>query len=173
MLDRPLQCPGLGSIGNDERDVGPDGRRVEQGLQVGARSRDENCDVDGFLRSRRGGSVGRPTGAGSRRSLSKLWFVTSITDVPAAEWETWVAENDATILDVREPKEWSMGTLPEAVLIPQGEIIDRIEEIPKDRPVLCVCRSGGRSANVATFLAFNDYEAANMSGGMKALGMQD
>lgn len=99
--------------------------------------------------------------------------MTSITDVPAAEWETWVAENDATILDVREPKEWNMGTLPQAVLIPQGEIIDRIEEIPKDRPVLCVCRSGGRSANVATFLAFNDYEAANMSGGMKALGMQD
>lgn len=99
--------------------------------------------------------------------------VTAFTDVPAAEWETWVDENDATILDVREPNEWEMGTLPDAMLISQGEVVERIEDIPKDRPVLCVCRSGGRSANVAMFLAFNDYEAANMSGGMKALGMQD
>jgi rhodanese-related sulfurtransferase len=74
------------------------------------------------------------------------------------------------ILDVREPAEWSMGTLPEAVLISQNEIVRRLDELPKERPVLCVCRSGGRSANVAAFLAFNGYEAANMAGGMKALG---
>lgn len=107
------------------------------------------------------------------RRLSKLRIVTAITHVAAADWESWVSDNDATILDVREPNEWDRGTLPGAVLISQGEIVDRIEEIPKGRPVLCVCRSGGRSANVATFLAFNEYEAANMSGGMKALGMQD
>lgn len=95
-----------------------------------------------------------------------------ITYVPARDWENWVGDNEATILDVREPIEWRMGTLPGAVLISQGEILARIDEIPKDRPVLCVCRSGGRSANVATFLAYNEYEAANLSGGMKALGMQ-
>lgn len=97
----------------------------------------------------------------------------AFTDVPAAEWETWARDNHPTILDVREPAEWELGTLPSAVLISQGDVIERMGEIPKDRPVLCVCRSGGRSANVATFLAFNGYEAANMSGGMKALGMQD
>ena len=105
--------------------------------------------------------------------LSKLDDVTAITQVPAAEWESWVAENDAIILDVREPTEWEQGTLPGAMLISQGEIVERMEEIPKSRPVLCICRSGGRSTNVAAFLVFNDYEAANMSGGMKALGMQD
>lgn len=99
--------------------------------------------------------------------------MTVITQVPATEWESWVDENDAIILDVREPHEWDQGTLPGAKLISLGEIVERIEEIPKDRPVLCVCRSGGRSTNVAAFLAFHDYEAANMSGGMKALGMQD
>jgi rhodanese-related sulfurtransferase len=61
------------------------------------------------------------------------------------------------ILDVREPAEWSIGTLPEAVLISQNEIVRRLDELPKERPVLCVCRSGGRSANVAAFLAFNGY----------------
>ena len=95
------------------------------------------------------------------------------TDVPAGDWETWVEENRATILDVREPDEWALGTLPKAVLISQMEIVERMSEVPNDRPVLCVCRSGGRSANVATFLSFNGYEVANMAGGMKALGMQD
>ena len=96
-----------------------------------------------------------------------------VSSVPAAEWETWVKESGAVVLDVREPDEWELGTLPGAVLIPQGEIVDRMDELPKGRPVLCVCRSGGRSANVAAFLAFNGYEAANLVGGMKALGMQD
>ncbi|MGH3650202.1 MAG: rhodanese-like domain-containing protein [Acidimicrobiia bacterium] len=99
--------------------------------------------------------------------------MSTYANVAAEDWETWVEDNDAAILDVREPYEWNLGTLPGALLISQGEIVARYEELPKDRPILCVCRSGGRSSNVATFLVFNGYEAANMSGGMKALGMQD
>ena len=99
--------------------------------------------------------------------------VEQIAHVPADQWETWVADNDATILDVREPDEWELGTLPDAVLISQGDIVERMGELPPDKPVLCVCRSGGRSGNVAMFLAFNGYEVANMQGGMKALGLQD
>ncbi|HUG31877.1 MAG TPA: rhodanese-like domain-containing protein [Acidimicrobiia bacterium] len=97
----------------------------------------------------------------------------SFTQVAASDWESWVEENDATVLDVREPDEWRQGTLPGAALISQGEIIDRLGELPKDNPILCVCRSGARSSNVAAFLSFNGYVAANLSGGMKALGMQD
>jgi rhodanese-related sulfurtransferase len=93
--------------------------------------------------------------------------------VPADQWETWVDDNDATVLDVRQPAEWELGTLPDAVLISVGDIVDRLEELPKDRPILCVCRSGDRSSNVANFLSFNGYDAVNMAGGMKALGMQD
>lgn len=96
-----------------------------------------------------------------------------VAQVAAADWKSWVAENNATVLDVREPDEWELGTLPDAILISQGEIMDRMEELPKDKAILCVCRSGGRSGNVAAFLAFNGYEVANMAGGMKALGMQD
>lgn len=97
----------------------------------------------------------------------------TIAAVPAAEWRRWVDENNATILDVREPDEWALGTLPDAVLISQGEIMDRVDELPKGSAVLCVCRSGGRSANVASFLSFNGYEVANLTGGMKELGLQD
>lgn len=99
--------------------------------------------------------------------------MSAISQVDAVDWESWVEDNDATVLDVREPDEWQLGTLPGAVLISQGELVSRMDEVPKDKPVLCVCRSGGRSANVASFLAFNGYDAANMVGGMFALGMQD
>lgn len=99
--------------------------------------------------------------------------MSSLTQVDAPDWESWVADHDATVLDVREPSEWRLGILPGAVTISQGELVDRLDELPKDRPVLCVCRSGSRSSHVAAFLTFNGYEAANLSGGMKALGMQD
>lgn len=96
-----------------------------------------------------------------------------IETVRAEEWEEWVREREGVLLDIREPKEWKLGTLPGAVLIPMSEIQARIDEIPKDKPILCICRSGARSQQVAAFLKFNGYhEVANMVGGMKALGMQ-
>lgn len=97
-----------------------------------------------------------------------------IEQVPSQQWEDWVAENDAVVLDVRQPSEWDQGTLPEATRISITEIMDRIDELPKDRPILCVCRSGGRSQQVATYLAFNGYTGvANLAGGMHALGLQN
>lgn len=93
--------------------------------------------------------------------------------VPAREWEEWATSNDALILDVREPAEWALGTLPDAKKMSMREIPQRIDEVPKDRAVLCVCRSGSRSAQVAAYLAHNGYtQVANMTGGMKAIGMQ-
>ena len=96
-----------------------------------------------------------------------------IAKVKAGEWEEWAAENEGILLDIREPNEWKLGTLPGALLIPMSELQNRIDEIPRDRPILCICRSGARSQQVAAFLKFNGYDrVANMVGGMKALGMQ-
>jgi rhodanese-related sulfurtransferase len=96
-----------------------------------------------------------------------------IENVPAAEWTAWIAENEGTLLDVREPFEWEQGTLPGAVLISMGEIPERMTELEPTRPTLVVCHAGGRSQQVAMFLSMNGYEkVANMAGGMKALGLQ-
>ncbi len=95
-----------------------------------------------------------------------------LPDVPARDWEHWSAQNDAFILDVRLPKEWALGTLPGATLITMRELPGRLAELPADSPILCVCRSGDRSGKVAAFLAQNGFDAANMTGGMKALGLQ-
>ena len=94
-------------------------------------------------------------------------------NVPAHEWEKWANDNEAIVLDVRLPKEWALSTLPDATLISMNEIPARMAELPKDRAILCVCRSGDRSGQVAAFLAHNGYSSvANMTGGMKALGLQ-
>lgn len=56
-----------------------------------------------------------------------------------------LVEEGAYILDVREREEFARGHLVNAVNIPLGEIRDRLEEIPEDRPVYLHCRSGQRS----------------------------
>jgi rhodanese-related sulfurtransferase len=49
-----------------------------------------------------------------------------------------------------------------------GLISERIEEIPRDRTVVCICRVGGRSGTVATTLAGAGYDVRNIAGGMLA-----
>lgn len=98
--------------------------------------------------------------------------MTRYHSVGSDDWEAWVAENDAVVLDVREPNEWELGTLPNAVKISQGDLVDRLDDLDKSKPVLAVCRSGGRSSNVAMFLSFNGFQVANLEGGLKGLGMQ-
>lgn len=49
-----------------------------------------------------------------------------------------------------------------------GEFRARLAEIPKDREIVVVCRSGGRSANVAAGLLARGYDAVNLSGGLLA-----
>jgi rhodanese-related sulfurtransferase len=100
--------------------------------------------------------------------------MSKIENVPAESWEGWVEKSGGRILDIREPFEWEQGTLPGATLISMGDIPERMAELDTDQPLLVVCRSGGRSQQVATYLSMNGYaRVANMAGGMKALGLQD
>lgn len=78
------------------------------------------------------------------------------------------APDDAYFLDVRESDEWSAGHILDAVHLPIGEIIDRVDEIPGDREIICVCRVGGRSAQVAMFLERQGFKAVNLDGGLEA-----
>jgi rhodanese-related sulfurtransferase/glyoxylase-like metal-dependent hydrolase (beta-lactamase superfamily II) len=74
----------------------------------------------------------------------------------------------AVLLDVREPDEWQQGHADDAVFIPMGEVNARREELPKDRTIVVVCRSGGRSAAVTDALVSHGYDAVNLTGGMCA-----
>jgi rhodanese-related sulfurtransferase len=81
--------------------------------------------------------------------------------------------DDLIVVDVREPSEYcdARGHIPGAVNYPlnSGVLQVRYEELPKDAPVLVVCRSGGRSNVVATFLDGQGFsEVYDMMGGMNA-----
>lgn len=96
-----------------------------------------------------------------------------IEQVPASEWKNWIQKNNGMILDVREPHEWALGTLPGAIQISAGSLRQALETLDKSTDILVVCRSGNRSQHVAAFMKMSGFESvANMAGGMKALGLQ-
>ena len=75
---------------------------------------------------------------------------------------------DEFLLDVRTPDEFSLGSLPEAVNIPLDEIRDRIDEIPKDKPVYVFCAVGLRGYLAYRILSQHGYDKVrNLSGGLK------
>lgn len=72
------------------------------------------------------------------------------------------------LLDVREPHEYQIANLG-GTLIPMNEIPLRIEEIPRDQPVVVHCKAGMRSQRVAEFLAEAGYtQIENLAGGILA-----
>jgi hydroxyacylglutathione hydrolase len=75
----------------------------------------------------------------------------------------------AVVLDVREPDEYVRGHVPGAVNIPQSDLATRLDELPRDRPILAVCQSGVRSLRAAQFLKQAGFEqVATVSGGTAA-----
>lgn len=76
---------------------------------------------------------------------------------------------DFELIDVREKDEYEMANIS-GKLIPMGEIPDRYSEIPKEKKVVVMCRSGKRSANIVQYLeTVQGYNNAyNLAGGILA-----
>src|SRR6201986_2986893 len=70
------------------------------------------------------------------------------------------------LLDVREDDEWAAGHAPEAVHVRLSELSARTGEIPRDREVFVICRSGARSAYAAQALAGAGWQTVTVSDGM-------
>lgn len=70
------------------------------------------------------------------------------------------------LLDVREQEEWDEAHIEEATLIPLGELHARLSELPAEREIVCLCRSGKRSAMATQALEQAGYQVRNMKGGM-------
>ena len=83
----------------------------------------------------------------------------------------WVARHldELFVLDVRSPSEFDgeLGHLSGAALIPLDEVRERLDEIPRDRPIVTVCQSGKRSSMAADILLNAGFrEVANVAGGL-------
>ena len=75
---------------------------------------------------------------------------------------------DLHLLDVREPDEWQAGHIAGSQHIPLGELRGRLGEVPKDKPILAVCRHGNRSEAAARGLRALGFTVENLEGGVTA-----
>ena len=99
-------------------------------------------------------------------SWAQLRHADDVPVISVADARAWLGEQEAIVLDVREPEEHIAGHLPGAISIPQADLATRLAEIPKDRDVLVVCAAGVRSARCAAFLHQMGYtKAISLDGG--------
>jgi sulfur dioxygenase len=92
----------------------------------------------------------------------------------AGLWEVqprWLEDHreGIQVVDVREGDEFEgpLGRIPGAQLLPLGELAGRVGELSRERPVVAVCRAGGRSAQAVLLLRKAGFErVANLAGGM-------
>lgn len=77
-------------------------------------------------------------------------------------------QEDVFFLDVREPEEWNEYHAPNSTLIPLGELESRVSELPKDKKIVVVCRSGNRSqAGRDILLNAGFTQVSSMAGGLR------
>jgi adenylyltransferase/sulfurtransferase len=91
-------------------------------------------------------------------------------EIEAAElWAKLRRGEPIAVIDVREPQEHAINRIPEASLIPLGQLAGRLDELDKDRETIVYCRSGARSARACMFLRRQGFgRVANLSGGILA-----
>ncbi|WP_428659025.1 FAD-dependent oxidoreductase [Reyranella sp.] len=84
-------------------------------------------------------------------------------DMPVSHWTSL---DDGFLLDVRDPVELAVEHVPEAVNIPLAGLRARLGELPRDREIQVICRSGQRAYVAASMLLQNGFKARTISGGM-------
>jgi rhodanese-related sulfurtransferase len=94
-----------------------------------------------------------------------------MTDVktltPAELAQRLARGDDLLLLDVREPHELEICRIENSFAMPMSEISSRLSELDPDKPTVCICHHGIRSAHVASALARMDFtEVYNLAGGV-------
>lgn len=107
--------------------------------------------------------------------LMIAWFVitrrpvSGIRNISASELETYLTDKNRVFVDVREPHEYKSGHVQGMKNIPLGQLAGRTGELPKDREIVLMCRSGGRSMMAAKTLKKHGYtQIVNVRGGISA-----
>jgi NADPH-dependent 2,4-dienoyl-CoA reductase/sulfur reductase-like enzyme/rhodanese-related sulfurtransferase len=84
-------------------------------------------------------------------------------DMPVGHWD---AIGDEVLLDVRNPEELAVESVPGAINIPLPLLRARLHELPRDREIWVICRSAQRAYNATRILLQNGFNARTLSGGM-------
>jgi rhodanese-related sulfurtransferase len=92
---------------------------------------------------------------------------TAFSELTPQEAKAWI-EAGAYVVDVREPYEYALGHVPGAVNIPLGSFTAQAANLPKDRKLVVVCASGGRSSQASEYLVGQGFDGnlvGNLEGG--------
>jgi NADPH-dependent 2,4-dienoyl-CoA reductase/sulfur reductase-like enzyme/rhodanese-related sulfurtransferase len=89
-------------------------------------------------------------------------------DMPLAHWDD---TEGALLLDVRDPVELVVESVPGAVNVPLAQLRSRLAELPRDREIHVICRSAQRAYYATRILLQNGFRVRNLSGGMLARAM--
>jgi rhodanese-related sulfurtransferase len=101
--------------------------------------------------------------------ITRLFTGVQVNDVSATEAQKKLSQKSKPfLLDVRQPEEFRSGHIAGAKMIPLGDLRARINELPKDKEILVVCRSGNRSMSAARQLTSAGFNVVNLRGGMIA-----
>ncbi len=74
-------------------------------------------------------------------------------EVDVRQARAWIeSKSGPLVLDVREPYEVALCSLPDSLAIPLAQMAERLNTLPRDRPILTLCHHGGRSLQAARFL---------------------
>ena len=75
---------------------------------------------------------------------------------------------EVTVVDVRGQSEWDAGHIPGAVHLPLATLANRLDELPRDTPLVLQCQGGGRSSIASALLQANGFEdVTNLRGGIR------
>jgi len=113
---------------------------------------------------------GKPEEGEIKPEVSWAPIYYTFSGVPEVEVE-WVINNreKVLVLDVRETSELEspIDRMTGMQIIPLGELRSKLAEIPRDKPIVCLCRSGRRSAMAVGILSAADFDqVANIAGGV-------
>ena len=95
----------------------------------------------------------------------------SVTDLANMLDERESGDRDFLLVDVREPAEWEIVSIPGAQLIPKGEFLSgaALSDMPQDKPIVVHCKAGVRSAEVLAVLKDAGFaDAVHVGGGIVA-----
>lgn len=77
-----------------------------------------------------------------------------------------IKDGSVKVIDVRSKKEWDEGHLHDAIHITLGNLLERLDDVPKNCPIVLQCRTGLRSAIAASILQKADIKkVVNLKGG--------
>ncbi|MCX7902189.1 MAG: rhodanese-like domain-containing protein [Burkholderiaceae bacterium] len=96
-----------------------------------------------------------------------------LTVTELAQWLADEQRPQPQLLDVREPWETQLCAIPNSLLVPMREVPTALARLDPERPVVCICHHGNRSAYVAMYLLQQGFrDVYNLAGGVDAWARQ-